>query len=213
MNWKYIRAFPWIDTRAGFVAGIPSGGVLLDLGSSDGESLRHMAELRPDLRVLSADKFGDPANYPANCDFRRADFNSDRLPWPDNSVDAITCMQVIEHLEDLGNLVAETARLLKPGGRAFFEAPHPRTLDLPSSKGKFTMNFYDDSTHIRIVRMEDLAAKLTAAGLSAGPPGISRNWIFAASHPFLSLGPESRKRFTAQAHWLGWSACLIARKG
>lgn len=212
MNWKYLRHCAWLDTRAGFVAGTPSGGTLLDLGSSDGETLNHIAELRPDLRLCSADKFGRPENYPAGCDFHRCDFVQDRLPWPDRSVDAITCMHVVEHLDDLKNLLAEVARLLKPGGRVYFETPHPKTVDLPSAKGKFTLNFFDDPTHIRVVPMAELAPQLSSAGLEIEAPGTSRNWLFAASHPLYCLAPESRKKFTARVHWLGWSAYLIARQ-
>jgi len=212
MNWKFLRPVPWLDTRSKFVAGAPPGGALLDLGSSDGETLRHIAELRPDLRLYSADLFGKPENYPANCEFRRADFNCEKLPWPDRSMDAITCMQVIEHLDDLGNLLGEVARLLKPGGRAFFETPHSKTLHLPSAKGKFTLNFFDDSSHTRVVTMEQLAAMLEPTGLRVTRAGISRNWLLAAAHPFFAVLPESRKKFTARVHWIGWSAYLIATK-
>ena len=55
MNWALLRQFPWLDTRAQFVAAAPRAGALLDLGSSDGETLRHIAELRPDLRLYAAD--------------------------------------------------------------------------------------------------------------------------------------------------------------
>ena len=58
MNWKYLRPFPWLDTRARFVAQSASGGKLLDLGSWDGETLGHFAELRPDLTLFAADKAG-----------------------------------------------------------------------------------------------------------------------------------------------------------
>ena len=58
MNWTYLRPFAWVDTRARFVAGTPAGGALLDLGSSDGETLGHIAELRPDLRLFAADRAG-----------------------------------------------------------------------------------------------------------------------------------------------------------
>jgi len=212
MNWAGLRHFPWLDTRARFVAATPRGGALLDLGSSDGETLGHIAELRPDLRLFSADKSGRPEQYPAGCEFRRADFERDPLPWPDAAMDAVTCMHVVEHLRDLGMLLAEIARLLKPAGRVYFETPHPKTLDLPSAAGRFTLNFHDDPTHVRLVKTEDLARRLAAAGLQAECAGTSRNWLFAAAHPVLCLLPESRKKFTARVHWLGWSAYLVARK-
>jgi len=212
MNWKYLRHYAWLDTRAGFVATTPHRGTLLDLGSSDGETLNHIAELRPDLRLCSADKFGHPENYPASCDFQRCDFVQDRLPWPDASFDAVTCMHVVEHLDDLKNLLKEINRLLKPGGKIYFETPHPKTVHLPSAKGKFTLNFYDDPTHVHVVTMEELAGQLAGTALQVTRTGISRNWLFAAAHPILSLGAESRKKFTARVHWIGWSAYLVACK-
>jgi SAM-dependent methyltransferase len=212
MNWRWLRPFPWLDTRARFVAATPAGGALLDLGSSDGETLNHIAELRPDLKLHSADKFGHPENYPPHCAFQRCDFVTDRLPWRDGSMDTVTCMHVVEHLDSLGNLFGEAARVLKPGGRAYFETPHPKTVHLPSAKGKFTLNFFDDPTHVRVVTVEELATAARQASLQVRGRGISRNWLFAASHLIYWRRAESRKKFTARVHWIGWSAYLVARK-
>ena len=211
-----MRWFPRIDTRAGFVAQSPRGGSLLDLGSSDGETLRHISELRPDLRLHAVDIAGHPENYPRGCEFQRADLERERLPWPDYSMDAITCMHLVEHLHDLTLLVGEAARLLKPGGRVYFETPHPKTITLPRSSesgpGTFTLNFYDDPTHVRPVSVESLAEQAQRAGLRVLTWGTSRNWLFAAAHPLYLFLPPSRKKFTAQVHWLGWSAYLVAQR-
>jgi SAM-dependent methyltransferase len=215
MNWLWLRPFPWLDTRARFTAQTAHGAALLDLGSSDGETLGHIAEMRPDLRLFAADKFGQPEKYPAGCQFSQADFECDRLPWPDGSMDAITCMHLVEHLRDLELLLREITRLLKPGGRAYFETPHPKSLTLPSLRQAavpFTMNFHDDPTHVQLVTMEKLAEQAQAAGLCLVSSGLSRNWLFAAAHPLFVLLPPSRKKYTAQVHWIGWSACLIVRK-
>src|SRR5690349_10905040 len=113
MNWKYLRYVPWLDTRAHFVANVPHGGALLDLGSSDGETLGHMSELRPDLKLCAVDLIGKPENYPKGCEFQRADLERDRLRWPDGALDAITCMHLVEHLRDLEMLLGEVSRLLR----------------------------------------------------------------------------------------------------
>jgi SAM-dependent methyltransferase len=216
MNWICLRPIPWLDRRAWFVARTPRAGALLDLGSSDGETLGHIAELRPDLKLFAADKFGSPEKYPAGCRFCRADFERDPLPWPDGSMDAITCMHLVEHLHEPDLLLREVARLLKPGGRVYIETPHSKTLTLPGRRGRggadFTLNFYDDPTHVRLVTTDELAQQARQAGLQVEATGTSRNWLFAASHLFFVFLPPGRKKLTARVHWLGWSAYLIAQR-
>jgi len=214
MNWSVLRRFPWLDTRARFVAATPLNGSLLDLGSADGNTLGHIAELRPDLRLFSVDKAGQPDKYPAGCQFQEADLERDKLMWADRSMDAITCTHLVEHLRDLTLLMSEAARVLKPGGRAYFETPHPKSLILSSQKGttagNFPMNFFDDLTHVRPVSTGALAHWARGAQLEVLDSGISRNWLFAAAYPWLFFLPESRKKLTARLHWIGWSAFLIA---
>ena len=216
MNWGYLRRCPWLDTRARFVASVPAGGTLLDLGSSDGETLNHIAELRPDLRLLAVDVAGVPEQYPAGCQFQRADLEKDPLRWADASVDAITCMHLVEHLRQHVLLLKEVARLLKPGASVYFETPHPKSLTLPSLRGAtpdtFTLNFWDDPTHVELVPTASLAEALRSHGLESVASGISRNWIFAAAYPLFRFLPASRRKFTARVHWIGWSAYLIARR-
>jgi len=216
MRWTWLRHCPWVDTRAAFVAATPKSGALLDLGSSTGETLGHFVELRPDLKIFAVDIQGQPERYPAGSQFHRADLQRDKLPWPDASMDAATCLHLVEHLDDLSHFMRETARVLKPGARIFFETPHPKSMILSSASGPevgvFPMNFFDDLSHVRLVTTGALAQHARAAGLKVEVTGISRNWLFAAAYPCFALLPASRKKFTARLHWLGWSAYLIARK-
>lgn len=212
MNWKYLRPLPLLDTRARFVAKTPQGGSLLDLGTSDGETLGHFAQLRPDLHLHAVDIAGEPQRYPPNTQFQRANLERDTLPWPDRSIDTITSLHLVEHLHDLGLLFCEVARLLKPGGRAYFETPHPKSLTIPTVGGHFPMNFWDDTSHVGIVTTDAMARQVDRVGLQVQKTGISRNWLFAASHLVFVFFPPGRKKYTAKLHWLGWSAYLIARK-
>jgi SAM-dependent methyltransferase len=58
-----------------------------------------------------------------------SDYNPDivgdihHLPFEDNTVDAIICMAVLEHVEDPKKAVEEIYRVLKPGGYCFLNAP------------------------------------------------------------------------------------------
>jgi SAM-dependent methyltransferase len=216
MNWKYLRRAPWLDTRARFVAGTPPGGALLDIGSSDGSTLGHFAELRPDLRLHATDIAGTPEHYPAGCRFFRGDIQKDTLPWPAGSMDAITCMHLVEHLNAVSGVFTEVSRLLKPGGRAYFETPHPKSLTWSSPPGKaagtFTLNFFDDPTHTRPVPTGAMAQQARRLGLEVLEAGVSRNWLFTASHLWFWLMPSSRQKFTARIHFAAWSAQIIVRK-
>jgi SAM-dependent methyltransferase len=216
MNWKHFRHCSWLDTRARFVNGLPTGGSLLDIGSADGETLGHFAELRPDAKLFASDLAGAPENYPRGCQFHRGNIEKDPLPWPADSLDAITCIHLVEHLSSLDFLFAEASRLLKPGGRIYIETPHPKTVTLQSISGEwagtFPMSFYDDLTHTKPVVAGMLAHGARRAGFKIISTGVSRNWLFAASHLFYFLAPPSRQKYTARLHWLGWSAYFIAER-
>ncbi len=217
MNWSLLRHAPWIDTRARFVDSTPRGGRLLDLGSSDGGTLRHFAELRPDLALAAADIEGQPANYPAGTEFKRADFDRDALPWPDESFDRVTCMHVVEHLQNPRQLIGEAWRVLKPGGSLYIETPSPETVSMKSAagaaKGRVTVNFFDDPTHVQPVPVEELSGLAVDAGFHGVSSGVSRNLAFAAAYPLLRVfRAGTRHRYVAQLHWTGWSVYVIATR-
>ena len=216
MNWTYMRQAAWLDTRARFVQQTPRGGALLDLASAEGETLRHFHELRPDLRFYSVDILGLPEAYPPGCQFFRGDLEKDRIPWPDHSVDTVTCMHLVEHMTRLEPMFAEVARLLKPGGRLYVETPHPRTAVYPSARhgaaGVYIRNFYDAPCHLRLMPVGLVAYYCREAGLRVDRTGISRNWLITLAHLVYMWGPASRKKNTAWCHFHGWSAYLTAHK-
>lgn len=216
MNWKLLRLAPWVDTRARFVASLPRRGTLLDLGSSDGETLCHFAELRPDLKLRATDIAGTPDAYPAGCDFHRGDICSETLPWDNNSVDGITCMHLVEHLPSLTKLFDEAARVLKPGARLYVETPRPKSVILDSPKGamlgNYTLNFFDDVTHVRPVVVSTLAREAERVKLTSVGSGVSRNLLFVSSYSLFAFLPPSRRKYTAYAHFKGWSAYYMAEK-
>ncbi len=56
------------------------------------------------------------------------------LPFSDRSFEAITCIDAINHFSDRPGVVAEWARLLKPGGRLLFTDPITLTGPLTSAE-------------------------------------------------------------------------------
>lgn len=185
MNWKFIRPFPWIDTRTIAVRNVPKNGRVLDIGTSDGSTLRHFYELRPDLVYHAADINQSGEKLPPECTFARLDITREKIPFPDNSLDCVMAMHLIEHLHEWDNLINEVLRVLKPGGFFYLEFPHKKTAELPSAEktfnGHFTFNFYDDPTHINLPDVALLTKQLEQNGFSVIRHGISRNLLFALS--------------------------------
>lgn len=68
----------------------------------------------------------------------RHDLNRIPYPFPDNAFDAIRCMNIIEHLDDVIATMRELHRIGRPGCRVSIRVPHFRSACL-----------YEDITHRR----------------------------------------------------------------
>ena len=90
-------------------------GDVLDVGCRDG----YFSQLfeRKGCRLTSIDI---ERSY-AKCDIVDA---NDPLPYPNNSFDLIWCSEVIEHLENPGQVIEEFRRVLKPHGKAVLTTPN-----------------------------------------------------------------------------------------
>lgn len=72
-----------------------------------------------------------------------------RLPFPDQTFDAIFTADVLEHLPDLGPCVAELERVLKPEGSLLISAP---TENLLYEVGRKVFGFQKPPDHYRTAR-------------------------------------------------------------
>lgn len=73
-------------------------------------------------------------------------------PLPDNSVDIVIALNVLEHIEDDITAIKQIYRILKPGGYAIIEVPrNPNLYDLHDERLK----------HFRRYQMNDLIDKVS----------------------------------------------------
>ncbi|MBF6338560.1 methyltransferase domain-containing protein [Nocardia abscessus] len=96
----------------------------LDIGAGTGSEVLEFAErVGPDGEAVGVDP--NPAMLAvagaraeaAGVHVRFVEGTTYRLPFPDDSFDAVRCERVYQHLDDPAAATAEIARVLRPGGR------------------------------------------------------------------------------------------------
>lgn len=103
-------------------------GVAADIGCGPGVFIRHMSARA--RHVVAADIDCDSLD---RVKLRHRDLNNvgfivtgaDMLPFPDNHLDTILFLEVLEHLDNDGAAVREIWRVLRPGGRLVVSVPVP----------------------------------------------------------------------------------------
>jgi SAM-dependent methyltransferase len=89
-----------------FLAAVPYGGNLLDLGSGE----RRLTDAAVNVDVVPSPEVDVVAD-------------GDQLPFPNAVFEAIVLQSVIEHVLEPEALLAESSRVLKESGRIWVEAP------------------------------------------------------------------------------------------
>jgi 2-polyprenyl-6-hydroxyphenyl methylase / 3-demethylubiquinone-9 3-methyltransferase len=110
---------------------------------------------------------------------------AEQMPEP---FDAITCMEMLEHVPDPGSVIDACARLLKPGGRVFLSTLNrtPLAFAAAIASAEYALNLLPRGTHhyAQFIRPAEMAAALRGAGLEledlcglAYNPLSRRAWI------------------------------------
>jgi len=154
---------------------ISPGDRVLDLGCGGG---RHAFELyRRGARVVAFDHdagelaqvatmflaMGTAGEAPAGADGRVVQGDVLSLPFPDASFDAVIAAEVLEHIPDDEQAMAEIARVVRPGGRIAVTVPRwwPEQICWALSR-----EYHDvPGGHVRIYRGDQVGARLAATGL------------------------------------------------
>ncbi len=119
MERHYSPGRTWQTAARGFL-GLAELGEVLDVASGDGAlselvapRTRRLVCLDVSARVVAAGS-ARLARYP-QAEFVEADMH--RLPFPPSSFDAVLLMNALPYASDPEQVVAEVARVLRPGGR------------------------------------------------------------------------------------------------
>ena len=106
------------------------------------------------------------------------------LPYPAARFDAVVCVDVLEHVADLGQVIAEVARVLKPGGWFLFDTINRTALARFAviTMAEDVLRLLPKGTHdpALFIAPDTLRRHLTARGFAAerftglGPRGLTR---------------------------------------
>lgn len=102
-----------------------SGEVLVDVGCGTGTLASFV---RPRFRRYVGVDAVAYEGFPADSQFHLLDLDTGRVPLPDGYADAVTAVEVIEHLENPRAFVRELARLVRPGGWVAVSTPNQLSL-------------------------------------------------------------------------------------
>lgn len=98
---------------------------ILEIGCSSGFMLQRIVKAFPHATVMGSDVVSEPLHKLAETLPNVPLFRFDLLhcPLPDNSIDAIVILNVLEHIENDGAALQQIHRILKPGGVVIIEVP------------------------------------------------------------------------------------------
>lgn len=117
----------------------------LDLGCGRGEWLELLGEAGFDASGVDLDDSMLIACHERGLRATRADALATLHALPDDSLTLVSAFHLVEHIpfDDVRALIAESLRVLKPGGILIMETPNPENLVVGTS------DFYNDPSHLR----------------------------------------------------------------
>lgn len=135
--------------------------------------------------------------------------SSDLGQIPNSAFDLINMAHVIEHLLNGIDVISQLCAKVKPGGNIYIEYPGPRSLSLPSAEG--TLNFCDDTTHVRLYNIVDICNVLLQNGFVIKKAGTLYDPYRILLSPIRVLQNLIRlglgKKIKAQGLWYVFGFC------
>lgn len=96
---------------------------VLDIGCGTGETISFIKSLYPKSQVFGLDTSPLAVDYAKARGHQVIVGNALKLPYKDNTFDAVLLLDVIEHIKDDQGVLIEAKRILKPDGVVILTAP------------------------------------------------------------------------------------------
>ena len=156
----------WERRRALLLREAREGERVLDLGCGSGRFLAALQGHGCDpVGVDISDRALERAGRVApGAELRRLEADGS-LPLPTRSVDLVWCSEVMEHVGDVGGLLNDVRRVLRPGGRLLITTPHHGRLQgALIALSRFDTHFDPLGQHLRFFTRTSLRRALESTG-------------------------------------------------
>lgn len=172
-NYKEKEASYFNKIRKEIVPLIPAGSSkILEIGCGAGETLSYLKTTGHcdwaggiELSPIAAQSAKEKLDWVLT-----GNIESDILPFEENSLDVILCLDVLEHLYDPWTVISKAHALLKPGGLLICSIPNIRhyRASLPLlflGRWRYTDDGILDRTHLRFFTRESAVELVSSSGL------------------------------------------------
>lgn len=212
---ELLTAYWSFHPRFRFLKTVPANAAMLDVGAGTG-GLAHWKSWgepkRVDINLHGVDLRPGPEAHLYRA-WESVNLDETLPSFADTVFDAFLLSHVIEHLRDPATLLRWIASRIQPGGRAYIEWPGANAARQPGREAFLRhgidiviTNFFDDSTHLRMLPREEVIAHLTAAGFTIVESGTIDHGL--VGEELLACGLAGGDSFARLAGY--WSLSLWA---
>lgn len=135
---------------------------------------------------------------------------ADRVPLPDGIASKTICMEVLEHVDDPAAIMAELARITRPGGQILLSVPDPLAESVQRQVAPEA--YWRAPNHLRVFERETFESLVSAAGLSVESRPVGS--FFHALFWILFWADDPAGGRPVAKHWMAtWQALLEAPHG
>lgn len=177
---------------------VEKGKRLLDLGCADGILAQQLHKRFAEAHGVDISETALSIARQRGIETHRVNVDEEPLPFADGFFDAITCLDLVEHVFEPRVLLREMARVLAPGGSVYIAFPNIRYIirikeliagRFPKTSGDVAYSY--DGGHLHYYTPEDMRRLLEEQGLEPVSEfgivsgGIRTKWKYRALNSLL----------------------------
>ena len=200
---EVIRSIQSYGTRAGRIIELGCGGG--ETGAELKQALGAEQYVGVEIHEPAAERARQRLDRVIIADLQKQSFGD--LGLREGEFDLLVALDVLEHLYDPWETLAQWARVVRPGGRVVLSIPNTQNLEvvaaLAHGRWQYTSAGLLDVTHIRFFTADSVADLVTGAGLSivaidmVMSPGVNPGQVRETGNQ-ISAGKLTLKDLTRQ---------------